>query len=421
MTVTGWDKLARLVDASSDAFAPDVVVVGSGPSGLAAAARLASRRVLVLEASDRIGGRIDTRTWNGIAYDVGAFLPFPRSLIPGQDDGLQLSTGPVGLHAAGSTTLGDELIDLIEKRCDDGSDDLGRFSAGEIGIDQLSPGMRSMVEAGFNAIHPGSIERYAARYQRQGVTTYRPAFSGMGNGELTDFLRGSGAARVELARCVDAVEPTDGRWRVRVGNAAVADGPDWMVEADDVIVATPPHIAAEIVADMPTVAADFLRSVEGVPGTVVVLIVDAAAVEPFSYIVTADATVNTVAQRRVDGVAVLTAFRVGRCHDAVVDKSDDELVDATIDAIHRLDVGGSLGDRVHHADVARWSMMGPILTDDVVAHRAQLDHVINPVDGLWLTGDYTANPDVVMPYGMVAAVHAGAATGAAVERALERR
>src|SRR5437763_793498 len=41
----------------------DVVVIGAGVSGLLAARNLAlaGKRVLVLEARDRIGGRIDTR------------------------------------------------------------------------------------------------------------------------------------------------------------------------------------------------------------------------------------------------------------------------------------------------------------------------------------------------------------------------
>ena len=50
----------------------DVVVIGAGAAGLAAAARLAEagRSVLVLDARDRIGGRIDTRHEPGLAAPV---------------------------------------------------------------------------------------------------------------------------------------------------------------------------------------------------------------------------------------------------------------------------------------------------------------------------------------------------------------
>lgn len=53
---------------------PEVVVIGAGAAGLAASATLqaAGRRVVVLEAMDRIGGRAftDTRTF-GVPFDVG--------------------------------------------------------------------------------------------------------------------------------------------------------------------------------------------------------------------------------------------------------------------------------------------------------------------------------------------------------------
>lgn len=57
----------------------DVIVLGAGISGLAAAAELVKRgnRVLVLEARDRIGGRIDSRAigpqdGKAVRVDMGA-------------------------------------------------------------------------------------------------------------------------------------------------------------------------------------------------------------------------------------------------------------------------------------------------------------------------------------------------------------
>lgn len=80
---------------------PPVLVVGAGPAGLACARHLASRgrEVQVLEAGDRVGGRLGSRTVDGVVCDLGfqvsmsnyealeSLVPrnaFPRhSFIPG--------------------------------------------------------------------------------------------------------------------------------------------------------------------------------------------------------------------------------------------------------------------------------------------------------------------------------------------------
>ena len=58
----------------SDAGEEDVVVVGAGMAGLAAARRLADEgvEVTVLEARERIGGRMWTDTSLGVPIDLGA-------------------------------------------------------------------------------------------------------------------------------------------------------------------------------------------------------------------------------------------------------------------------------------------------------------------------------------------------------------
>uniref|UniRef100_UPI0037DD8CC5 FAD-dependent oxidoreductase n=1 Tax=Streptomyces sp. YIM 98790 TaxID=2689077 RepID=UPI0037DD8CC5 len=57
----------------------DVVVVGAGTAGLAAARHLADAGlgVTVLEAADRIGGRMATDRVDGFRLDRGSWLPVP--------------------------------------------------------------------------------------------------------------------------------------------------------------------------------------------------------------------------------------------------------------------------------------------------------------------------------------------------------
>ena len=59
----------------------DAVIVGGGVSGLAAAWDLRDRDVLVLESSERVGGRIRSEPRDGVWLNFGAHVsrtPGPR-------------------------------------------------------------------------------------------------------------------------------------------------------------------------------------------------------------------------------------------------------------------------------------------------------------------------------------------------------
>ena len=80
---------------------PDVVVIGAGAAGIAAAQvlRAAGRDVTVIEASDRIGGRLHTdRSIFGVPFDIGAHWLHNAEINPfvgyGRDNGFTLYEAP---------------------------------------------------------------------------------------------------------------------------------------------------------------------------------------------------------------------------------------------------------------------------------------------------------------------------------------
>lgn len=80
----------------SESEARDVVVVGAGIAGLTAAWRLRHRDVLVLERSDRVGGRMRSEPHGDYWLNFGAHLfPAPGSLVDSIARELELETVPV--------------------------------------------------------------------------------------------------------------------------------------------------------------------------------------------------------------------------------------------------------------------------------------------------------------------------------------
>jgi monoamine oxidase len=99
---------AATVAAPALAAAPrhmdaDVIIVGAGAAGIAAARRItaAGRRCLILEASDRVGGRCltETRTF-GVPFDRGAHWIHTPSANPltklGRAEKFDIAAAPVG-------------------------------------------------------------------------------------------------------------------------------------------------------------------------------------------------------------------------------------------------------------------------------------------------------------------------------------
>ncbi|MFE9453792.1 protoporphyrinogen oxidase [Streptomyces sp. NPDC006739] len=304
------------MSATGGAGAGHVVVVGAGIAGLAAAHRALQRgaRVTVLEAAERVGGKLLPGEIAGVRVDLGAesmLARRPEAVALAREVGLTDRLAPPatatasiwtrgalrpmpkghvmgvpGTAAALSGVLSDEGLARIERDADlprtEVGDDVavGEYVAARLGrevvdrmIEPLLGGvyagdayrisMRSAVPQLFQAARTHtSLTRAVREIQEKAAASGQtgPVFMGIegGVGRLPLAVAASVRARGGEIRTGTPVtelrREASGTWRVAAG--------EHVVRADAVIVAVPaPAAAALLAAESPAAAAE-LRAVE---------------------------------------------------------------------------------------------------------------------------------------------------------------
>lgn len=93
----------------------DVVIVGGGMSGLRAAYELSNFNMLLLEKNERLGGRVYTRSFEDINYDLGAAFAFEPDLVPFEFEAPKLieEPQPIAVFVNDSLHKGDNPFECL--------------------------------------------------------------------------------------------------------------------------------------------------------------------------------------------------------------------------------------------------------------------------------------------------------------------
>lgn len=413
----------------------DVVVVGAGIAGLAAAYRLAAagRDVVVLESASRAGGKIGSvRDDAGFLYELGpnSFLGSARFLWPliqqAGLDGALVAGKPPGhrwIHRGGKTrqlpsgplsALGGDWLpwaarlrvarevflppapdpnetvwDFVARRCGAEFADaiIGPFTSGvyagdprQLGAEDAFPKMTRLEREG------GGLIRGAFKLQKQRAAERgdQPVRRGLWNFEhglqqLTDALATQLGARLRLGQQVVALRRgSDAGCEVVVHGADGSD--ETILAAQTVVLALPLSALPPLLRPLSTAAADALGSTPTAPVAVVHLgspDPDGSAPPGFGALVARDEGIRAL------GVLVPSSLFAGRAPDGhalyavfLGGVTDPDVVNLDDEALLALAVEGRravFGASADGAVVAhRISRWQAAIPQYVVGHRARV-------------------------------------------------
>ncbi len=418
----GWDHLQAVVeDTAGSSELLDVVVIGAGLAGLAAASRLTDLRVRVLESESRVGGRVLTRGHEGTSYDLGAVLAFDESMLSGAVGGSRLipEAGPLGCYWQGATHYGKGVLECLSELGLSQTElrALRQFRDDpEKDLLHLSENLRLLIAGFFGDLHFGDIADATPSMQRDAFVRFATPHWENGNFELVANLQREVDPHIWLATTATSVCDMGDHVKVAY-HTGMARG---ILRARVAIVATPPATALELLGTVDAPCEEFLGSLEHQSAIVVAMGVPTAMLDEFSYIVTPELSSSVVLQQQTtdEKIRTLLIYFPTRSFEALNSLTDTEIFERAFEIIGKLNVSELTRQDVLFLDVGRWPVAE--ISGPATAGASRLKPKPARASALVVVcGDY-ANPDTEhsRSYGMAAAVESGKRQAREVRRIL---
>jgi monoamine oxidase len=393
---------------SLDGIYKEVVIIGAGLAGLQAAYMLRDRETLVLEREQSAGGRVLTRFWQGIPYDLGAVFAFEPVLLPAGEvcPALIEERGMVGAHVAGKIWMGANVASCLGE-IDFRNEELAEITAfvtsGAEDLAALSPGAYRLLNAFFQLIHPGEMSEYLPQRRLDAFFPFQIAHYETGNGALVASFIRQVFPLIRHGAVVQGVEEASRGVRIRVNEM----GKDIELHAKVVICAAPAPDARQMLAHQAAQCKRFLEKVRYGSGSVTVLSIPGDVLPQLSYLATPElATSAIVRHQAANGNALLYLYCMGSKAAVGFGRSPGQRQDDVLQILKSLGLARDQMEQIHIVDHHHWEQFAPVISREIYAGWSEEN--LHPSPRVVLAGDYThVNPHHPMPYGMSAAITSG--------------
>lgn len=395
----------------------DVIVVGGGLAGLAAADALADQRVLLLERSPRLGGRVETKERAGVIYELGALVPPEPDLVPGfTPSGFLETTRRLGVALGGTVIFGATLSSLSSDLPRSVGEGLDAFASGRVSDPVALPEpARAVVEAAALLIQPSRIEQIPAPMARQALQGLPGITYAGGFRELVEHYRRRLGDRLLTHAEVVRVVPETARVRVfwRRG------GEEHESLAKVVVLAVDATAVQGLLRELSTDAAAGLAAMIPAAAMAVAVGIRNLAWPSFTAIYVVGREANAVLRHpgpSQSGVTVLYVYYGDAAYQAFVGQSDAAVLADALETLRGLDLGPIPDDAVVFQDLRRWPHAIPCMRRG--AERPPWSARARAAERVFLAGDHVGAPQTDGG-GAAAAIKSGRAAATAARKILD--
>ncbi|MFH1531957.1 MAG: FAD-dependent oxidoreductase, partial [Pseudomonadota bacterium] len=365
----------------------DLVVVGAGLSGLAAADALSDKRILVLEREAAPGGRAATRSRDGISCELGALVPPDPALVPGfEPDGLLETPQRLGVAIRGGVIFGASMDAVAGNLPDGAGAEIAAFAQGRIeDPTTLAEPAREIVAAAARLLFLTDLEATPAPLARMALGGLPGRAFAHGYRELVEHLgrnlEGRLRTSAEVVRILSEGDSVRVLWR-RGG---------WEHEslAKAVIVATGAPAVAGLVADLSETAAAGLAAQTSAAGITVALGIRDLPWPAFTTIYIPGRRAHAVLRHPgppQDGVTMLYVYYGDTAFRALSGEADDAIIEDALATLRSLDLGPVTDDALVLKDLRRWPHAIPC--PRAGAARPPWPARARAAPRIWLAGDH---------------------------------